>query len=53
MYQNLLESGQFKNMRELAKLKGVSKPRISQIMSLNNIDIGVEPSQAPDIMLKT
>jgi hypothetical protein len=33
----MLESGKVKNMRELAKLEAVSKPRISQIMSLNNL----------------
>jgi hypothetical protein len=37
LYQNLLKNGKVKNIGELAEKEGVSKARISQIMSLRNL----------------
>jgi hypothetical protein len=37
LYQNLLESGNVKNLSELARMEKVSKARISQIMALRNL----------------
>ena len=37
LYQNLLENGKANNLGELAEKEGVSKARISQIMSLRNL----------------
>ena len=37
LYQNLLESGNVKNLDELARMENVSKARISQIMALRNL----------------
>jgi uncharacterized phage infection (PIP) family protein YhgE len=37
LYQNMLESGQVKNLDELARMEKVSKARISQIMALRNL----------------
>ena len=37
LYQNLLENGKVKNFGELAEKEGVSKARISQIMSLTEL----------------
>jgi hypothetical protein len=37
LYKNLLKNGKVKNLGELAEKEGVSKARISQIMSLRNL----------------
>ena len=37
LYQNMLKNGKVKNIGELAEKEGVSKARISQIMSLRNL----------------
>ena len=37
-YKTMIESGEVKNQAELAKLKGISRARVTQILSLLKLD---------------